>query len=105
MTYVASETVKRVLSAESECDKILSEAYVKSDEIIAAAEADSNTEIQKAISRAKTDAQKLRDENFLKIGDFTRQTDEKYSALAKEIRNKADKNMSAAADKIISTFF
>lgn len=105
VSAVASQSVKMVLNAEADAGKMLAEARSKADDIIAAAEADANTGIQKAISRARTDAGSMRETNSRKAAEYEASVNEKYAVLQKQVRDKADKNLSAAVDEIIGKFF
>lgn len=99
---MASETVKAVLLAESNANESVSEAHKKADEIISAARKYADDELQKQLSAAESDADKLKSENQKRIEDFRRKTDEKSKQQTARTKKLADDNMFVAAGVIIN---
>ncbi len=102
---MASETVKKVLEAEAESDRIIAEANARSEDIIAEAEGASSREIQDSITRARTEADRLRAENADKIKQYREKCDKQCEAEKEKMKKLAESNMQAAVDSVIDTFF
>lgn len=102
---MASETVKMILNAEAESGKKLAEAKSRSEEIISDAERYSSVAIQKKLSEANSEAEKIRNHNAKKIADYTKIAEANCSSALSEIRKKAESNSDKAVDEVIKEFF
>ncbi len=102
---MALDTIKKVLSAESNADKVVADAYKEREEILRNAEADANRNIQQSISRAKSDAQQLKQQNKCELEKFSAATEKDCGEKIKEIKALAEQNMSKAVDAVINSFF
>ncbi len=102
---VASEVVKKILEAESESGKKISEARQKSEDIIREAEGGASLLIQKKISEANSEAAKERSAYSEKLKAYTQQAQAECDKQIAAIKQQAEKNMDSAADEIIRRFF
>ncbi len=102
---MASETVKKILEAESESGKKIADAKRRSDDIISDAERYASVAIQKKLSEANIDIDKIKTRNAVKIADYTKIAEGNCSAALSEIKQKADENSDKAVDAVIKEFF
>lgn len=102
---MASETVKKILSAESEADKLNSEARKKAEDIINSAEQQAVVAVQKKLAEAKTQAEKIRKSNSAKIAEYTENAEKECEKVLENIRKVSAENSEKAVDAVISSFF
>lgn len=102
---MASEAVKKILSAESEADRLNAEARKKAEEIINSAEQQAVVAIQKKLAEAKTEAEKIRKSNNVKIAEYTENAEKECAGILENIRSNSEKNADKAVDAVISSFF
>ena len=102
---MASETVRRILAAEADADKLTSEARGRADDIITKAQQDAAITVQKRLSDAKAEADRIRLENEKKLDGYKKQKQEEYAMQAAKLRVSCDKNMDKAVESVISGFF
>ena len=102
---MASEAVKKVLAAEEDADKAISAARVKSSEIITSAESQAAVAVQKRISDAKAEADKIRTNNKKKLEEYSSAAEAECNKKISQIRSSAEKNADKAAQLIIEEFF
>ncbi|MBO5103810.1 MAG: hypothetical protein J6B74_01930 [Ruminococcus sp.] len=102
---MASEAVKKILSAEADSDRKISDARKRSDDIIAEAERYSAIAVQKKISVAASESEKIRDEYRKKAEIHARQAERECIEKIGVISALAEKNMNNAVNAVIDEFF
>ncbi|MGN1403358.1 MAG: hypothetical protein ACI4XB_03445 [Ruminococcus sp.] len=102
---MVSETVQQVLSAESAADTLLAETKAKCSRIIEDAEAYADRICKEKTEAADAEGTKLRAENQARAEQYSRAAAEECARKQAEIRQKADKNMDAAVELILSQLF
>ena len=102
---MASEAVKKILEAEALSDKKNAEARKKRDEIIDAASGSSSLAIQKRLSEAHSEVEKLNADFDEKFKAYEKKAESECETNIDSIKQKAEKNMASAVDEIISRFF
>lgn len=102
---MASEAVNKVLSAEAHSNKKTAEARQTAENIIMEAEKYSALAIQKKISQASAEMEKVRSDYTKKLEVHTEQSDKKCAEKIAEIRSVAEKNMENAVSAVIKEFF
>ncbi|MCM1508590.1 MAG: hypothetical protein NC177_15885 [Ruminococcus flavefaciens] len=102
---MASEAVKKVLSAEAVSNEKISEARRTAEDIITEAEKYSAIAVQKKISQAVAETEKIRTEYMEKFDVHARQCESDCFEKMAEIRSQAEKNMENAVNAVISEFF
>lgn len=102
---MASDAVKQILSAESLANRRTSEAHRTAEEIIKEAEKYSAVAVQKKISEASGEVEKIRSDYMEKFDVHTRKSDAECSEKIAEIRSRAEKNTENAINAVIKEFF
>ncbi|MBR2283955.1 MAG: hypothetical protein IJ874_06000 [Ruminococcus sp.] len=102
---MASETVKRILAAEAEADRLTSEARARADDIISKAQQNAAIAVQKRLFDAKAEADRIRLENEKKLDGYKKQKQEEYAMQAAKLKVSCEKNMDKAVESVISGFF
>ena len=102
---MASEAVSKVLSAEENASRKTAEARQTAENIITEAEKYSALAVQKKISQAVTEMEKVRDNYKKQLDLYAEQSSEKRSEKIAEIRSIAEKNMEKAVSAVIEEFF
>ncbi len=102
---MASEAVKKILSAEADSNRKNSDARKRSEDILVEAERYSALAIQKKISTASAESEKIRSE-YRKKSDIHAQKVKAYCIKQIEnIRIQARQNMDNAVNAAIKRFF
>lgn len=102
---MASDAVKRILEAESASEKKLAEARKQKEQIINDAQGRSSLTIQKKISDAAADAEKLGKEYSVRLAKYNDDAEHECEKKLAELKKTADKNMDKAVDAVIERFF
>lgn len=102
---MVSDAVKQILTAEAFSDKRISSAYETAENIIKDAEKYSVVAIQKSISRASGEVEKIRADYMEKFDVHARQSENDCTAKITQIRSLAEKNMDNAVNTVIKEFF
>ena len=102
---MASEAVNKVLSAEAGANRKTAEARETAENIITEAEKYSALAIQKKISLAVTEMEKVRDDYKKRLDVYSEKSNKKCSEKILEIRSGAEKNMENAVSAVIKEFF
>lgn len=102
---MASDAVKKILSAEAVSNKKISEARRTAEEIITEAEKYSALAIQKRISQASGEVEKIRSDYMEKFDVHARQSEKNCLEKIAEIRLQAEKNIDNAVNLVIREFF
>lgn len=102
---MASEAVNKVLSAEAQSNKKTAEARRTAENIITEAEKYSALAIQKKISQASAEMEKVRSDYTKRLEVHTEQSNKKCAEKIAEIRSGAEKNMESAVSAVIKEFF
>lgn len=102
---MASDAVKKILSAESAFNRSISDTHKTADEIIKEAEKYSGVAVQKRITQASHEVDKVRLDYMEKIDVHSRQSDTDCDKKIAEIRLLAEKNMDNAVNAVIREFF
>ncbi len=102
---MASEAVKKILSAESVSNHKISQARQTADEIITEAERYSAVAVQKKIGQASGEVEKVRSDYMKKLDVYTKQADADCAEKITEIRLQAETNMNNAVNAVIREFF
>ena len=99
---MASESVRKILSAEVEANKQTAEARRKAEEIINDAEKQSVIAIQKKLSEAKAEAEKVRLLNDERLSEYAENAKSDCEKKLVEIRKQAEENSEKAIAAIIN---
>jgi len=102
---MASDAVKKILSAEALSNKKISEARRTAEDIIKEAEKYSALAVQKRISQASGEIEKVRSDYMERLDVHARQSDAECSGKIAEIRSQAEANMYNAVNAVIKEFF
>ena len=102
---MASEAVNKVLSAEAQSNRKTAEARKTAENIITDAEKYSAIAIQKKISQASAEMEKVRSDYTKRLDVYSEQADKKCVEKIAEIRLNAEKNMENAVSAVIKEFF
>lgn len=102
---MASETVNKILEAEAAADKKNAEARHRAEEIVRNAESKASIAIQKKLSEAKAESDRIRQDNKNKLAEYTAEAESRCEEQLKALTDSAEKNMTAAVDTIIKDFF
>lgn len=102
---MASDAVKKILSAEAVSNQKISEARRTAEEIITEAEKYSALVIQKRISQASGEVEKIRSDYMEKFDVHARQSEKNCLEKIAEIRLQAEKNIDNAVNLVIREFF
>jgi len=102
---MASESVKKILSAESESERKINEARIKSNDILTEAEKYASIALQKKLTEAKTKYSNMQKANEEKLSDYRKIAEKKCSREIGEINRKAQKNTDKAINAVINGFF
>ncbi len=99
---MASESVRRILSAEAEANKKNAEARRKAEEIISDAEKQSAVAVQKKLAEARAETEKVRLLNNGRLSEYADNAKADCEKKLAEIRKQAEKNSEKAIDAIIN---
>lgn len=102
---MASDAVKKILSAESISNQKISQARQTAEDIITEAEKYSAIAIQKKISQASGEMEKVRSDYMNRLDIHTKQSDADCAGKIAEIRSQAEANMDNAVNAVIKEFF
>ena len=102
---MASETVQKILDAEAESEKKRIEANNRKEQLINEAKGKSSETIQKRISDAVRETEKLRSDYKQKLSEYVIESDKKCEEKLAELRSLAEKNVDNAVDAIIRDYF
>lgn len=102
---MASDAVKKILSAETVASQKISEARQTAEDIITEAEKYSALAIQKKISKASGEVEKIRSDYMERFDVHARQSEAGCLEKIAAIRSQAEKNMDNAVDAVIKEFF
>ncbi|MBR6242208.1 MAG: hypothetical protein IKQ90_01790 [Ruminococcus sp.] len=102
---MASDAVNKVLAAESESGRVLSEARRQSEDIIRGAERDAALAVQKKISEASAEGSRLKAILNSRINTYEEEHDVVCNEELDRIRQTARENTEKAADAVIAKFF
>lgn len=102
---MASEAVKKILSAEADSNRKNADARKCSEDIIMEAERYSALAVQKKISAAAAEYEKIREEYRKKSDIYAQKVNADGLKQIENIRMQAEKNMSNAVNAVIEEFF
>lgn len=102
---MASEAVKKILSAEADSDRKNADARKRSEDIIVEAERYSALAVQKKISAAAAESEKIREEYRKKSDIHAQQAEKECLEKIDNIKARAEKNMNNAVNAVIEEFF
>ena len=100
-----SDAVKKILSAEAEADRLNAGAKVRCEEIVRDAKQKAAVSIQKMLSQANAEADRLRSANAEKLKSYQESAQENCQKQIEELHRRAAENSEKAVDAIISGFF
>lgn len=102
---MASDAVKKILTAESTADKLNADARRKAEDIISSAQQQAVVAVQKKLAEVKSEAEKIRKFNSVKLGEYTEKAEKECAEKLDIIRKQAESNADRAVDAVISNFF
>ena len=102
---MASETVQKILDAEAESEKKRIEANERKEQLINEANGRSYETIQKRISDAVKETDKLKADYKHKLSEYVKEADKKCVTQLAELRTLSEKNMGNAVDAVIRNYF
>lgn len=102
---MASEAVRKILDAEAESNRRNSEALRQSDGIISDADRYSALAIQKKISEASAETEKIREEYRKQEAIHAEKAKAECLAVIDRIKRQAEKNAENAINAVIREFF
>lgn len=102
---MASDAVKKILTAESTADKLNANARRKAEDIVSSAQQQAVVAIQKKLAEAKSEADKIRKSNSEKLGEYTENAEKECAEKLDIIRRQAESNADRAVDAVINSFF
>ncbi len=102
---MASDAVKKILTAESTADKLNAEARRKADDIISSAHQQAVVAVQKKLAEAKAETEKIRKADSEKLVEYTENAEKDCAEKLDIIRMETQKNTNKAVEAVISSFF
>ena len=97
---MASDAVKKVISAEQTAEKL------NAEDIISSAKQQAVVAVQKKLAEAKAEAEKIRKSDNGKLAEYTENAEkncaEKLDVIRKQAENNADKAVNAVIDEFFS---
>lgn len=102
---MASEAVRKILDAEADSARKNAEATQHSEEIISDAERYSAIAVQKKISEASAESEKIRAEYGKKLSAYKEKAEAECQAEIEKIKRLAEKNAENAINAVMREFF
>lgn len=102
---MASETVKKILEAEAEADRMTAQARKKAEEIVTDAHQKSAVIRQKKLAEAKSEAEKIRQSNAGRLKEYSEKAEKDCTDALEKLKQKAQKNSDKAVSAVIDSFF
>lgn len=102
---MASEAVKKVLSAETSADRLNAEARRKAEDIVSSAHQQAVVAVQKKLAEAKSEADKIRQADSVRLAEYTKNAEKECAEKLDIIRRTAEKNTDRAVNAVIESFF
>lgn len=102
---MASEAVRKILSAESTADKLNAEARKKAEDIISSAHQQAVIAVQKKLAEVKSEAERIKKVNSGKLSEYTENAEKECEKKLDDIRMETEKNTDNAVNAVISSFF
>lgn len=102
---MASETVKKILQAEAESDRLTTEARKKADDIINEAQRQSTIAMQKKLAEAKSETDKIRQNNAQILKEYEKKAQKNCAEELDKLKITAEKNSAKAVSAVIDRFF
>jgi len=102
---MASESVRKILEAESRSEKKNADARLRAEEIVTEAERYSSIAVQKKISQASDEVQKVRDEYKKSAEAYRKSAEDECRRKISSITELAEKNSTKAVDAVIKEYF
>lgn len=102
---MASETVQKILNAEAESQRKNSDAARRKEELINDAKGRSSEAVQKRISDAVKETEKLKAEYEAKLKEYVKSADKKRDDELSELGSLAEKNSDKAVNAVIKEYF
>lgn len=101
---MASDAVKKILTAEQTADRLNANARRKAEDIVSSAQQQAVVAVQKKLAEAKSEAEKIRKSNSEKLGEYTENAEKECAEKLDIIRRQAESNADRAVDAVISSF-
>lgn len=102
---MASDAVKRILEAESEANRKNAEARKRQEEMINNAVGNSALTIQKKLSEANAESDRIRKDYDAKLQEYRSNAEADFENELARLKDISEKNMSKAVEAIISKVF
>ena len=100
-----SDNVKKILSAEAEAERLTAAARERCEEVVRDARQKAAVAIQKKISQANTEADKIRSANQAALAEYREKAEADCRQQVDTLQKRAADNSEKAVDAIISRFF
>lgn len=102
---MASDAVKKILSAEQTADKLNADARRKAEDIVSSAKQKAVVAVQKKLSEAKSETEKIRESDNVKLAEYTENAGKECAEKLDIIRRQAENNADKAVNAVIDRFF
>ena len=102
---MASDAVKKILSAEQTADKLNADARRKAEDIVSSAKQKAVVAVQKKLSEAKSETEKIRESDSVKLAEYTENAGKECAEKLDIIRRQAENNADKAVNAVIDRFF
>lgn len=102
---MASDAVKKIISAETTAEKLNADARRKAEDIVSSAHQHAVIAVQKKLAEAKTEAEKIRKSNNSRLAEYTETAEKNCTEKLDIIRRQVESNADKAVDAVISGFF
>lgn len=102
---MASDAVKKILTAESTADKLNTDARRKAEDIVSSAKQKAVVAVQKKLAEAKSETEKIRKSDSVKLAEYTKNAEKECAEKLDIIRRQAESNADKAVDAVIDRFF
>ncbi len=102
---MASDAVKKILSAEQTADKLNADARRKAEDIVSSAKQKAVVAVQKKLSEAKSETEKIRESDSVKLAEYTENAKKECAEKLDIIRRQAENNADKAVNAVIDRFF
>lgn len=102
---MASDAVKKILTAESEADRLNANARRKAEDIVSSANQRAVVAVQKKLAEAKSETERIRKSNSGKLVEYTEKAEKECAEKLAVIGRQVEKNTDNAVRAVISSFF
>lgn len=102
---MASESVKKILEAEAEADRLTDQARKKAEDMVIEAQQKSAVKRQKKLAEAKSEIEKIRQSNAAQLKEYSEKAQKECANELEKLKQMAHNNSDKAVSSVIDSFF